>query len=94
MVNNGANFKSSFARGIFSVVGDLLMSLIHTTLCRANSFDYLTELQRHAQNWRPTRRRRCRGTTARQSSGLAYDRSFLAEQYPWRPWRGDVLKYP
>lgn len=30
-------------------VGDLFMSLIHTCqLCRANSFDYLTELQRHA----------------------------------------------
>lgn len=31
-------------------VGDLFMSLIHTCqLCSANSFDYLTELQRHAQ---------------------------------------------
>jgi len=31
-------------------VGDLYMSLIHTCqLCGANSFDYLTELQRHAQ---------------------------------------------
>ena len=31
-------------------VGDLFMSLIHTAeLCDANSFDYLTELQRHAQ---------------------------------------------
>ena len=30
-------------------VGDLFMSLIHTCqLCGANSFDYLTELQRHA----------------------------------------------
>jgi transposase len=30
-------------------VGDLFMSLIHTAeLCGANSFDYLTELQRHA----------------------------------------------
>jgi transposase len=30
-------------------VGDLFMSLIHTCeLCHANSFDYLTELQRHA----------------------------------------------
>jgi transposase len=30
--------------------GDLFMSLIHTCeLCGANSFDYLTELQRHAQ---------------------------------------------
>jgi len=31
-------------------VGDLFMSLIHTAeLCGANSFDYLTELQRHAR---------------------------------------------
>jgi len=31
-------------------VGDLFMSLIHTCqLCSANSFDYLTELQRHAR---------------------------------------------
>ena len=31
-------------------VGDLFMSLIHTCqLCGANSFDYLSELQRHAQ---------------------------------------------
>jgi transposase len=31
-------------------VGDLFMSLIHTCqLCGANSFDYLTALQRHAQ---------------------------------------------
>ncbi|MGA7926307.1 MAG: IS66 family transposase [Candidatus Sulfotelmatobacter sp.] len=31
-------------------VGDLFMSLIHTCqLCDVNSFDYLTELQRHAQ---------------------------------------------
>jgi hypothetical protein len=31
-------------------VGDLFMSLIHTChLCDANSFDYLTELQRHAR---------------------------------------------
>ena len=31
-------------------VGDLFMSLIHTAeLCGGNSFDYLTELQRHAQ---------------------------------------------
>jgi transposase len=30
-------------------VGDLFMSLIHTAeLCGANPFDYLTQLQRHA----------------------------------------------
>lgn len=42
-------------------VGDLYMSLIHTcALCGANPFDYLTELERHAdelaanpQNWMP-----------------------------------------
>jgi len=34
-------------------VGDLFMSLIHTCqLCGANSFDYLIELQRHAQETR------------------------------------------
>ena len=31
-------------------MGHLFMGLIHTCqLCGANSFDYLTELQRHAQ---------------------------------------------
>jgi transposase len=42
-------------------VGDLFMSLIHTCeLCKADPFDYLTELQRHArevaaspQTWLP-----------------------------------------
>ena len=42
-------------------VGDLFMSLIHTCeLCKANPFDYLAELERHAkesaansQNWMP-----------------------------------------
>jgi len=33
-----------------AAVGDLFMSLIHTCeLCRVNSFEYLTELQRHAR---------------------------------------------
>jgi transposase len=44
-----------------AAVGDLYMSLIHTCeLCDANPFDYLTELQRHAdqvaaapQDWQP-----------------------------------------
>jgi hypothetical protein len=50
--------------------GDLFMSLIHTCqLCGANSFDYLIELQRHAQNWRPSPRSGCRGTIARRWSG-------------------------
>ena len=31
------------------MVGDMFMSLIYTCeLCRANPFEYLTELQRHA----------------------------------------------
>lgn len=42
-------------------VGDLLMSLIHTAeLCGANPFDYLTQLQHHAdqlqqrpEDWMP-----------------------------------------
>ena len=42
-------------------VGDIFMSLIHTCeLCGANAFDYLTELDRHAEdlssnpgNWMP-----------------------------------------
>ena len=42
-------------------VGDIFMSLIHTCrLCKANPFDYLTELERHAEevaanpgNWMP-----------------------------------------
>jgi len=51
-------------------VGDLFMSLIHTCqLCGANSFDYLIELQRHAQElaacpteWMPWNYRRDSGT--------------------------------
>lgn len=36
-----------------AAVGDLFMSLIHTCeLNDANPFDYLTELQRHAQELR------------------------------------------
>ena len=49
-------------------VGDLFMSLIHTCqLCGANSFDYLTELQRHAAGTggQPGVSG-CRGTTARR----------------------------
>ncbi|MCP4548054.1 MAG: IS66 family transposase, partial [bacterium] len=34
-----------------ALVGDAYMSLIHTCrLCGANPFDYLTELQRHAES--------------------------------------------
>ena len=36
---------------VFVTVGDLFMSLIHTAeLCGANPFDYLTHLQRHADD--------------------------------------------
>jgi len=61
-------------------VGDLFMSLIHTCqLCGANPFDYLTELQRHAdelssrpQQWMPwnyRERLERAGTTANAASG-------------------------
>ena len=54
-------------------VGDLFMSLIHTCqLCGANSFDYLVELQRHAQElaarpaeWMPWNYRDTLARTAR-----------------------------
>ena len=39
-----------FYKTLNAGVGDLFMSLIHTCeLNRANPFDYLTELQRHAE---------------------------------------------
>ena len=67
-------------------VGDLFMTLIHTCqLCGANSFDYLTELQRHAQElaanpaeWMPWNYRE---TLARAE----YDESCLAEKDRLRP---------
>jgi len=44
-------------------VGDLFMSLIHTCeLCGANAFDYLTELDRHADALPANRKTGCRGT--------------------------------
>ena len=72
-------------------VGDLFMSLIHTCqLCGANSFDYLIELQRHAQG------------TGRLSGGMdavelsrhpganrrRYDESHMAEKDTLRPRQG------
>ena len=52
-------------------MGDLFMSLIHTCeLNGVNPFDYLTELQRHAEELKKTRRRGCRGTTAKPWRGL------------------------
>src|SRR5882724_8071106 len=50
-------------------VGDLFMTLIHTCqLCGANSFDYLTELQRTSRNWLLSRRTGCRGITVPRSN--------------------------
>ena len=46
------------------------MSLIHTCeLNGANPFDYLTELLRHAEELKRTRRSGCPGTTARRWRG-------------------------
>jgi transposase len=58
-------------------VGDLFMSLIHTCqLCKANSFEYLIELQRHAAavatnpaDWRPWK---YRDTLAHAPPGAQY----------------------
>ena len=53
-------------------VGDLFMSLIHTCqLCGANSFDYLTELQRHAQEV---------ATRARGMDAVEISRNFGADR--------------
>jgi len=66
-------------------VGDLFMSLIHTAeLCGANSFAYLTELQRHARELAANPRSGCPGITARPWSGLEYDESCMAEKDPLR----------
>ena len=47
-------------------VGDLFMSLIYTCqLCEANPFDYLTELQRHAEELAANPRTGCPGTTGK-----------------------------
>jgi transposase len=52
-------------------VGDLFMSLIHTCqLCSVNSFDYLIELQRHAQELAARPRNGCHGAIARLWHGL------------------------
>ena len=74
-------------------VGDLFMTLIHTCqLCGANSFDYLTELQRHAreltanpEEWMPWNYRQT-------LEGLAYDESCMAEKDRRRPRLADSLK--
>jgi len=51
-------------------VGDLVMTLIHTCqLCGANSFEYLTELQRHACEL-AARLSGCPGTIMRRWAGL------------------------
>jgi hypothetical protein len=75
-------------------VGDLFMTLIHTCqLCGANSFDYLTELLRHASElaatpaeWMPI--------IAKRWSGPEYDESWLAEKDHLRPGGIALSKYP
>jgi hypothetical protein len=56
-------------------VGDLFMSLIHTCqLNGVNSFQYLTELQRHAAQMAANPSEWSRGTTGRRWCGpLVYD---------------------
>jgi hypothetical protein len=51
------------------------MSLVHTCeLNGANSFHYLTELQRHAPEWRPILAAGCRGIIGSPlSEPLAHD---------------------
>ena len=79
-------------------VGDLFMSLIHTCqLCGANSFDYLTELQRHARElaanpaeWMPW--------NYRETLAHAQPRSMMSPAWPKRidcgHALGDTLKWP
>jgi len=62
-------------------VGDLFMSLIHTAeLCGANPFDYLTQLQRHADEmkenpsqWMPWNYRDTLSTSTRDKAVPGYD---------------------
>ena len=52
-------------------VGDLFMSLIHTCqMCGLTSFDYLIELQRHAQQVAAAPQNGCHRTIARLWRGL------------------------
>ena len=59
-------------------VGDVFMSLIHTCeLCGANPFDYLTELDRHAdeaganpQDWMPWNYRQALDNSAAAPAAL------------------------
>ena len=75
------------------------MSLIHTCqLCGANSFEYLTELQRHAAelaanpaDWMPWNYRE---TLARHAVARNMMNACLAEKDRLRPWLGDTLKWP
>ena len=56
-------------------VGDLYMSLIYTCeLNGANPFDYLNQLQRHAERARAGPEPGCPGTTARRWPDRARDR--------------------
>jgi len=59
-------------------VGDLFMSLIHTCeLCSVNPFDYLTELQKHAQelqaspsHWMPWNYREALNSIGKETTGV------------------------
>ena len=74
-------------------VGDLFMTLIHTCqLCGANSFDYLTELQRHAQELTANRAAWMPWNYRHRWSRLAYDESCLAEKDRSQPGSKEALK--
>jgi hypothetical protein len=84
-------------------VGDLFMSLIHTCqLCGANSFDYLIELQRHAQElaaspteWMPWNYRETLARTMpHPDSAWSYDESRMAGKDSHRPGAGSFMKRP
>ena len=81
-------------------MGDLFMSLIHTCeLNGANPFDYLTELQRHAEElkqnpaeWMPWNYRDARYAARPWPRNMMVRR--MAEKDRLRPWQGDILKCP
>ncbi|MGA7314005.1 MAG: transposase, partial [Silvibacterium sp.] len=80
-------------------VGDLFMSLIHTCqLCGANSFDYLIELQRHAQElaarpteWMPWNYRETLARTAPLPVRQIYDESRMAVKDSLRLCAGNTM---
>ena len=87
-------------------VGDLYMSLIHTCQqCGANSFDDLSEVQRHAEelasqpvewmpwNYRETLQRTAAGRASGRRSFLRYDESCLARNHRLGPGRCTPSKW-